>query len=196
MSRFSTAYNDAITSIRRMRGGNTPFMMGTRFEAGANCLKRKGGKNKSSLPKKPKPSSWTHKFVCLATTNEDRVPTSCMKDLLAFAGLGEQKVFIPDVDCTIEEFYETLYESFPRLRKAGGFELLRCLPSTRDLEIIPSPVSQSPRLLRSRMSTARVYIRPIQRNLDIDKVDLLEDIEVILVLQLSCNFVIVIIVSL
>ena len=55
MSRFSTAYNDAITSIRRMRGGNTPFMMGTRFEAGANCLKRKGGKNKSSLPKKPKP---------------------------------------------------------------------------------------------------------------------------------------------
>ncbi len=67
-----------------------------------------------------------------------------MKDLLAFTALGEQKVFIPDVDCTTEEFYETLYESFPRLRKAGGFELLRCLPSTRDLEIIHSPVSQSP----------------------------------------------------
>ena len=41
------------------------------------------------------------------------------------AGLGE-KIVVPDVDCTTEEFHEILMQSFPKLRNGGGFELLRC----------------------------------------------------------------------
>lgn len=61
--------------------------------------------------------------------------------------------------------------AFPKLKDGGGFELLRCMPSTRDLEEIPSPACLSPRLLRSRIGTARIYIRPIQVDLDIEAVD-------------------------
>ena len=41
-----------------------------------------------------------------------------------------EKVFVSDVDCTAEEFYETLLSAFPKFWSGGGFELLRCLPST------------------------------------------------------------------
>lgn len=96
--------------------------------------------------------------------------------------MGE-KIVIPDVDCTTEEFHETLYEYFPILKNGGGFELMKCILSTRDLELIPSPVSLSPRLLRSRTCTARIYIRPIQNDLDcIDETEVVENMEVGLVL--------------
>ena len=43
-------------------------------------------------------------------------------------GLGVKKVFVPDVDCTTDEFHEILFTCFPQLKNIGGFELLRCLP--------------------------------------------------------------------
>ena len=131
-------------------------------------FKRKGG-GLGSIPKKPKPSSWTQKFVCLACTDDKRVPTkSAYRDILVSAGLGEKKVQVPDVDCTTEQFYDVLMEAFPKLKDSGGFELMRCIPSTRDLELIKSPACLSPRLLRSQIGTARIYIRPIQADLDIE----------------------------
>lgn len=172
MNRLGLAYRDAISSIRQIRRVNTPLSTCMSSNT-TGFLKRKGGTNKCSLSKKPKPkpTSWTHKFVCLANTNDDRVPTTVQaKQSLAFADLGEKKVYIPDIDCPAQEFHECLYSFFPQLRNSGGFELMHCLPSTRDLEILPSPICQSPRLLRSRMSTARIYIRPIQKNLEVDKI--------------------------
>ncbi len=120
--------------------------------------------------------SWTHKFVCLASPDEERVPTTAIaKEMLSFAGLGEKKVFVQDVDCTTEEFHDILFTCFPQLKNSGGFELLRCLPSSRDLEVIPPPMCHSPRLIRIRMSTARIYIRPIQNDLVTDEIDVVED---------------------
>lgn len=75
------------------------------------------------------------------------------------------------MDCSTEEFHAVLMKSFPKLKKCGGFELLRCVPSTRDLELIPSPVCHSPRLLRNRIGTARIFIRPIQADLSIEEVN-------------------------
>ena len=65
-------------------------------------------------------------------------------------------------------FHNTLHDAFPKLQKYGGFELLRCIPQTRDLELIPSPICHLPKLLRNRLGTARAYIRPIQVDLDLD----------------------------
>lgn len=107
--------------------------------------------------------------MCLAEKDCERVPTTVMRrEALALGGLGLKHITIPNVDCTTEEFHELLYQNFPKLRNAGGFELMRCIPCTRDLEVIPSPFCHSPRLLRSRLGSARIYIRPIQANIDIE----------------------------
>ncbi len=95
--RFDCAYKSAITSIRGL-GSNSNSV---------GSSKRKGGLSKcsGSVPKRPKPSSWTHKFFCLAGTDDDKVPTTaCGREVLSLAGLGEKKVQIADVDCTREDF--------------------------------------------------------------------------------------------
>ena len=117
---------------------------------------------------RPKLNSWTHKFFCLAETEENKVPsTSIQKNELVLAGLGERKVTVADVDCSPQEFQETLLNEFPKLCNGGGFELLKCTASTRQLELIPFSISNSPNLLKSWIGTARIYLRPIQLNLDL-----------------------------
>ena len=118
--------------------------------------------------KRPKLNSWTHKFFCLAETEENRVPSnSVQRNELVLAGLGERKVTVADIDCSPQEFQATLLTEFPKLRKGGGFELLKCTASTRQLELIPFSISNSPSLLKSWIGTARIYLRPIQLNLDL-----------------------------
>ncbi len=73
-----------------------------------------------------------------------------------------------------------LMESFPKLRDCGGFELLRCIPCSRNLDVISSPVCHSARLLRSRIGTARVYIRPIQLDLDIEEFPVIDAVDEVL----------------
>lgn len=142
-------------------------------------MKRKG--SSGPYAKKAKLSSWTHRFVCLSSTEDIRVPTAhSAREMLYRSGLGERKVHIPDVNCSPEVFHNILYDAFPKLKKSGGFELLRCIPQTRDLELIPSPICHSPRLLRNRLGTARAYIRPIQVNLDTEGMDFGENITEVL----------------
>jgi len=108
--------------------------------------------------KHPKLNSWTHKFFCLAETEENRVPSmSIQKNKLVLAGLGERKVTVTDVDCSPQEFQETLLTEFRKLHKGGGFELLKCTASTRQLELIPFSISNSSSLLKSWIGTARIY---------------------------------------
>lgn len=90
----------------------------------------------------------------------------------------KKKIVIPDVDCSTDEFHVVILHAFPKLETGGGFELLRCLPSTRDLEVIPSPLCHSPRLLRTRISTARIYIRPIQNDLEMEENEIMENVKV------------------
>jgi len=112
----------------------------------------------------------------LSETDDERVPsTSLRKNELVLAGLGERNVTITDVNCTPKDFQEALLTEFPRLRQGGGFELLRCAASTRQLEIIPFKISNSPRLLKPWIGTARIYIRPIQLNLDVTPTEVEEE---------------------
>ena len=86
MSCFSTVYADDIASIMQMCTINTPLL--TYIKCETPSRKRKGGISKSSCPPiKPKPTSWTYKFVCLASTDDNRVPTTLSsKELLIFDG--------------------------------------------------------------------------------------------------------------
>ena len=97
-----------------------------------------------------------------------QVPTSSAdKEELINAGLGEMRVDIPNVECSTKEFHEVILKSYPKLREGGGFEFLQCIPNSRVLEPISSTVARSPRLLKSVVNTGRIYIRPLQKNLDL-----------------------------
>lgn len=80
-------------------------------------------------------------------------------------------ITVPDIDCGGEAFHGLLLDTFPKLRDAGGFELLRCKPNTRELEVIAPRISSNPRLLKRSVANSRIYIRPIQRDLSLAGVD-------------------------
>jgi len=77
-------------------------------------------------------------------------------------------VIIPDITCSAQEFQGIVISAFPKLDGCGGLDLLRCIPNTKELEMISLAVSQSPKLLKSVLSCGKVFIWPIQQNLDLD----------------------------
>lgn len=119
--------------------------------------------------KMPAPVAWRHKFVCLAFVNQVRVPTNdAEKEEWYQAGLGEKEISFESLDISQEEFKEHLYAHFPRLEDGGGFQLLKCLPNSRSLEVLSVATHASIKLLKERVGKARTYIRPIQRDLDLN----------------------------
>lgn len=130
-------------------------------------------KNFSPYPKKgkdkrPRVTTWTLRAVCVSSRQQCRVPAEVKyKERLVEAGLGEKKILVPDIDCSASDFKELVIHTFPKLRDAGGFELLRCLSNSRSLEVISGTVSRLPRLLKAVIGSGRVYIRPIQRDLNL-----------------------------
>ena len=77
--------------------------------------------------KKIKPATSKHKFVCLASTDQSRIPTTDVdKELLYQAGLGEKEIFFEQLDIDAVEFREILYQTFPKLKCGGGFQCLKC----------------------------------------------------------------------
>lgn len=116
-----------------------------------------------------KHKGWTVKVVCLSNKDATRVPCSITeREMLVQAGLGEKKVFIPSVACSAEEFMRILVEAFPKLKGCGGFELLKCIPNSKELDAISHTISQSPAMLKSIMGSGRLFIRPIQQNLNLN----------------------------
>ena len=134
--------------------------------------------HRSKTPRKPQ--SWTLKAFCLSSRNATKVPsTSREREILVAAGLGEKKVFIPDVCCSWDEFKSVLVANFPKLENAGGFEFLRCIPNTKDLETISLKIARSPKLLKSVVASGRVFLRPIQQDLPLDGEEAFDSAQVI-----------------
>lgn len=115
--------------------------------------------------------SWTHTFYCLSECRQSVIPCSNYeRDVLLEAGLGEKRVFIPDVDASGEEFRSVLYEAFPKLKDAGGYSFGKCKANSKHIEPLSSYCLTSPKVLRSRVGNARTYIIPMQRNLSLSAV--------------------------
>ena len=135
--------------------------------------------------KRAKP--WSATFVCIADRNQSYVPSSVeLKEALVQAGLGVKSVEI-DEEASEEEFRRELLRVFLKLEKAGGFELMRCLPNCRQLQPISFAVSRSPKLLRSVIGKSRIYIRPIQKSLDISSHEDTDDSNSLEVVNIVCN---------
>lgn len=77
---------------------------------------------------KKKKGTWKHKYFCLAYVGRSRLPTSeAEKDDLFEAGLGEKEVEFDQLDISADKF---LFEAFPRLRDAGGYQICKCVPNS------------------------------------------------------------------
>ena len=127
------------------------------------------GKGKGKAKGKAKGRPWTIKVVCLSDKDAKTVPTGgAEREQLAQAGLGEKKIIIEDVECSVREFRDALTKEFPKLSGCGGYDLLRCIPNSKSLEAMNSAVTHSPKLLKSIIGGGRVFIRPIQQNLSMD----------------------------
>ncbi len=156
-----------------------------RMKAGTKAERIRDGKRKAKsevhklfnypTPKRKKKSAsthqWKHKFLCLACRGQERIPTTDVeKDDLLKAGLGEKEIIFEDVNIDAEKFKDKLCDQFPQLIDAGGFQLCKCKPNTRCLEVLSSFAHSSPENLKQRIGTAKTYIRPLQKDLDLSSI--------------------------
>ena len=64
------------------------------------------------------------------------------------------------------DFHDTIIEIFPPIADAGGYELLWVSGPGRSLEVIPFPADgYTAAYLKDIVRQAKIYIRPIQKNL-------------------------------
>lgn len=77
-------------------------------------------------------------------------------------------------DCDSAEFNQRVVESFPKLQDAGGYELLRVGSKHGQLEVIEN--GYTPEILKEVVHQAKIYVRPIQRNLSMDICDFDDDV--------------------
>lgn len=111
---------------------------------------------------------WKHKFVCLASRYQRRIPTTdAEKDELLMAGLGEKEIEFTDLELTAAEFRDLICYHYPNLQEGGGFQFFKCVANTRSLEPLSKTTLSSPAMLKSRVGNSRTYIRPIQKDLDL-----------------------------
>ena len=122
----------------------------------------------SSSKRAKKSVEWKHRFVCLAWRDQSKVPTTdTEKDDLLEAGLGEKVITLP-TGGSGDDLREALFNEYPKLRTAGGFQLCKCLPNSRNLEELSTISCSSVSMLKERVGNARTYILPLQKDLDMD----------------------------
>ncbi len=113
------------------------------------------------------------------------IPDSAERESLQAAGLGEEKIcFLEDGDSW--EVNHTLEDKFPKLYGCGGYELLRCSEGGgKALQPIAMPRSgYTVKYLRAVVHHAKIYIRPLQRSLEVN------ESEQVMSIAAFCSFVV------
>ena len=137
--------------------------------SGSSRMTRSKRKRYSPYEKKQAMLTWTHKFVCLGNTLCETVPSGHEKYTLKCADLGEKKLVFR-LNGNYSHLKEVIFQAFPLLDKAGGFELMRTEgPYSRKLVEIDSKFLVSVAKLKEFIEQARVYVRPLQADIiDLD----------------------------
>ena len=144
-------------------------------------FRRKSSKRPAStLPTKFKKKlhTWCHDFVCLSSTRATKPPSSLETADFIRAGLGRKQLTLFEGDGSFE-LHSEIMQAFPRLHDGGGYELLRLSESgQRSLQVIPSPSDgYSVTYLKEVLRQAKVYIRPVQRDLSLEPCDVVENVK-------------------
>jgi hypothetical protein len=102
----------------------------------------------------------------LASRFTGQVPGRQEKEELKSAGLGEERIHI-GLKASAQQLHQKFILVYPKLENAGGYELLRCLPNSRTLtKLQPPSGGHTPESLKGDVGQARIYLRPLQRDLD------------------------------
>ncbi|KXJ11675.1 hypothetical protein AC249_AIPGENE7130 [Exaiptasia diaphana] len=135
----------------------------------APAARRRLGQTKTT-----KQQTWTRTFVCLADKTSSRIPTARLYITLKNASLGEKKLtfLVNDLPTSVDA---KLKSAFPKLDDAGGYLLARAT-LTRDLEKVNPPYSV-PRMKEAMPGHGKIFIIPLQKDLDIAPDDIRDDID-------------------
>ena len=99
------------------------------------------------------------------------IPRSDRQHELAEAGLGERMVTLKGNDSP-EEVKEKILQRFPKLKGAGGFEYMRGENNKMRLVLLPLPPGGfTGKYLKDAIRQGRIYLRPIQSDLCIEKTE-------------------------
>ena len=151
-----------------------------------NMPQRKVATNHAKGPKRRKSvKEISIRFFCLASTTQQDVPNNDEKQQLLVGGLGEKKITL-QADSTSSDVASALKETYPKLTDSGGYEFMYAKASSRQLSIIDEGENgYTIEFLKRFVGQGRVYIRPIQCDLDLramvkakDQGDIIEE---------SCN---------
>lgn len=114
--------------------------------------------------------TWTHEFFCLANHMQTTKPSRRENLVLQNAGLGQKTITFGRNDDALA-FMLKIETVYPRIKSGGGFELLRSGATNKELIVICQPPSgySVPFLKESSgIGQALVYVRPMQKSLDIN----------------------------
>ena len=114
-------------------------------------------------------STFIRYFCCLTDRDCSSAPNPDIVAALGMRGLGIKEIEIP-MAATAEDLRNIVQDHFPPLRDVGGFELLRSMPGNRTLIVLGPDVSGEYLLERIR-SNVRIYVRPIQRDINVRRID-------------------------
>eukprot|EP00794_Sanderia_malayensis_P016420 gene16420-18054_t len=116
----------------------------------------------------PVKETWTNDFCCIPYTWSNETPSTKLMESLRKAGLSKRKICFPKRFANHKEVCEEMEEVFPQLKECGGYLLLKSSGGG-----VAKPVEKLPinwyniRDIRGCFSrSACIYIRPIQKNLD------------------------------
>ena len=152
---FAPYHTQSSTSTSR-------FGPSTSFQRHASCTPARQRTKKRKTEK-----DVTVKFFCLASTTQHNVPNCEEKQYLLVAGLGEKKVSLPEV-ANANDLTIALKETYPKLQDSGDYELLHARPSSRELNLIhEGEKGYTIDFLKRFVGQGRVYIRPIECDLDL-----------------------------
>jgi len=104
---------------------------------------------------------------------DNEVPSTVYKTQFLNASLGEKKItFEKKSSCSY--FHEKLLESYPKLKEAGGYELMHTkFRSTSKLEILLPKGNAGHNVLdlKEIVASVRIYLRPLQKDLSLEQTE-------------------------
>ena len=136
-----------------------------------------GSRKSNKKSKKVRITMWEHEFICLAKCGQTIPPSPMEKAELINAGLGPRKLSL--LECGVSwEFHEEIMSAFPKLSEGGGYELMRTQPNNnRELCVIPPQSGgYTVEYLKNIVSQAKIFIRPIQKDLSLTPLVVNEDL--------------------
>ena len=137
--------------------------------------KAKKGNSKYPIFITPK-ETWTRDFCLLANVTDEVVPSFHQLNQLQQAGLGRRRVTFSNKKADHNAVRACLEETFPKLKSQdGAYEFLKAERGGKHCPLLPIPLSPNGYpidYLKDNISSGTLlYIRPIQSNLPLSKVE-------------------------